>query len=328
MSDRFGGGDATDLPAAARFGGPAGQDAPLPERFGQADGEAAAAASDAPPSRFGEPQADAAYGAFQRGLYATARNLALPRARDGDAAAQTLLGEIYSRGLGVAVDPQEATRWYRMAAERGEPEAQFRYALTLLRDDPASSQARRLMAASAEAGNTMAMFNHAQLLLTDRPGSTGQQAAYEFFLAAARRGVPDAQYAVAQYFAQGTAPVEPDEAAARRWLQRAAERGFDTAQLELGAMMLEGIGGARDLEAGFEWTARAARTGNIAAQAQLAKLYWGGIGVAPDNDEAAGWYILARRAGLRDAVLEDFWLGLSEEARQRAIERANRLRSG
>ena len=68
-------------------------------------------AEDVAPSRFGEQPADEAFGAFQRGLYLTARNLALPRAEKGDAAAQTLLAEIYARGLGVPRDDAEAAKW-------------------------------------------------------------------------------------------------------------------------------------------------------------------------------------------------------------------------
>lgn len=323
-------------PSPSRFGAsPTGLDGPDPSRFGSPDADADRSGSaelDNPPSetgpdesRFGAADADAAYGAFQRGLYVTARNLALPRAEAGDAAAQTLLAEIYSRGLGVAVDEAEATRWYRLAAAQEVPEAQFRYALTLLRDDLGSAEGRSLMQAAADSGNALAMFNQAQILVTDRPGPAGQEAAFPYFLAAARRGVGDAQYAVAQYYLQGTPPAVADDTVARLWLRRAADRGFDTAQYELGGMMLEGLGGPRDLEAGFVWTARAARAGNIAAQVQLAKLFWGGIGTAPDDIEAAGWYVLARRAGLRDSLLEDFWLGLSPDARRRAIERANRL---
>ena len=82
--------------------------------------------------RFGGPPADAAYGAFQRGLYMTALNLAMPRAEAGDAAAQTLVAEILSRGLGVARDEAKAANWYQLAAEQGVPEAQFQYALLLL----------------------------------------------------------------------------------------------------------------------------------------------------------------------------------------------------
>ena len=277
------------------------------------------------PSRFGAPPADAAYGAFQRGLFITARNLALPRAEAGDAAAQTLLAEIYARGLGVAANRAEAEKWYARAARQGVPEAQLQYALTLLARDSDSSDARSLMSAAADAGHGQAMFNHAQLLLSDRPGGAGQRDAFPYFERAARAGIADAQYALAQYYLRGTEPVFQDDQKGRTWLERAAFQGFDTAQLELGVLLLEGVGGPRDFAQGFAWTSRAAVGGNVAAQAQLAKLYWSGIGTEPDDTQAAAWYVLARRAGLRDPILEDFWLGLSLETQREAIERANRL---
>lgn len=277
------------------------------------------------PSRFGARPPDSAFGAFQRGLFLTARNLALPRAQAGDAAAQTLLGEIYSRGLGVALDEQEAEKWYAMAAEQGVAEAQLQVALAELEREAGSERGRQLMKAAAEAGHSRAMFNHAQLLLTDRPGPGGQMQAFEFFLRAAQAGIADAQYAIAQYYLQATPPAFYDPAAGRQWLQRAARLGFDSAQFELGLMMLEGVGGPRDFDSAFLWTLAAARTGNVAAQAQLAKLLWNGLGVEPDDTEAAAWYVLARRTGYRDAVLEDFWAGLSPQTRQTAIARANRL---
>lgn len=277
------------------------------------------------PSRFGAPEADSAYGAFQRGLFLTARNLALPRAEDGDAAAQTLLGEIYSRGLGVATDFDEALKWYRMAAEQDVPEAQLQVALALLRDDPDTVEGRELMEAAADAGHGKAMFNHAQILLTDRPGTGGQRAAFDYFRGAAEAGIADAQFAVAQYYQQGTPPVFYDDTEARKWLQRAARQGFDSAQYELALYYLEGVGGERDFDQGFLWMARAAHAGNVGAQAELAKLLWSGIGIEPDDTQAAAWYVVARRAGLRDPVLEDFWLGLSAETQQEAISRANGL---
>ena len=73
-----------------------------------------------------------AYGAFQRGYYLSALRLAEPLANLGDPAAQTLLGEIYARGLGVPRDEKESARWYAIAAKAGVAEAQFRYALLLI----------------------------------------------------------------------------------------------------------------------------------------------------------------------------------------------------
>lgn len=282
------------------------------------------------PSRFGEKPIDEAYGAFQRGFYITARNLALPRANEGDAAAQALLAEIYARGLGVARDVETAAYWYEKAAEQGVPEAQFQYALLLLKKSPKESSeykaAIELMKSAADGGNGEAQFNYAQLLLAQRPGSAGQISAFEYFKAAAENDVADAQYALSQYYLAGTGNATVDVDKARRWLEKAAFQNFDTAQFELGNMMLSGVGGPRDLKGGFGLIKGAAISGNVAAQIVVAKLYWGGIGVEPDSVEAAAWLILARRAGLNDAVLEDFWEGLSAETQQAALKRANRLR--
>lgn len=282
------------------------------------------------PSRFGETPVDEAYGAFQRGLYLTARNLALPRANNGDAAAQALLAEIYARGLGVGRDVEVAAYWYEKAAEQGVPEAQFQYALLLLQQSSKNSteylQATELMKTAADGGNGQAQFNYAQLLLSQRPGSAGQVSAFKYFKSAAENGVVDAQYALSQYYLQGTGNVPVDVNEARRWLVKAAAQNFDTAQLELGNMLLSGTGGPRNLRGGFGLIKEAAISGNVAAQITVAKLYWGGIGVDPDSVEAAAWLILARRAGLHDAVLEDFWEGLSAETHQAALIRANRLR--
>lgn len=281
------------------------------------------------PSRFGEQPADEAFGAFQRGLYITAKNLAEPRAEKGDAAAQTLLAEIYSRGLGVGRDVEQAAYWYERAADQGVPEAQFQYALYLLDRAPDDNEmkvlATSLMRQAADSGNAQAQFNYAQIILSERPGSAGQTQALGYFKAAAERNIADAQYALAQYYLSGTGNVDIDLTQARAWMAKAASLNFTTAQLELGNMMLSGAGGERNLEQGFAWIMRAARSGNVPAQSTLAKLYWGGIGVEPDSVEAAAWLVLARRAGSKDRVLDDFWEGLSIETQQAAIARANRL---
>lgn len=279
--------------------------------------------------RFGGPPADTAYGAFQRGLYMTALNLALPRAEAGDAAAQTLAAEILSRGLGVKRDEAAAAKWYRLAAEQGVPEAQFQYALMLIdgrfvKNDP--QEAYALMQAAAEAGNRLAQFNFAQLLIQNEPGDRGMTKAVVYYQRAADAGLPDAQYAMSQIHANGAGGKARDEVEARRWLLLAARQNFDTAQLDLGTWLVEGRGGPRDFKAGFGWLKRAAEGGNVAAQNRLAKLYMGGIGTEPNATDAAAWYFLARRRGLIDPAMEDFLRGLTDAELKTALERANRLR--
>lgn len=281
------------------------------------------------PQRFGGPAPDDAYGAYQRGLYLTALNLARPRAEAGDAAAQTLVAEILARGLGVPRNEAEAALWYQRAAEQGAPEAQFQYALLLLDGrlvEKDEKQAYALLESAAAAGNRLAQFNFAQLLVREHPGPSGLARAITYYERAAAAGVADAQYAMAQIHANGAGGKSRDEAEARRWLELSARQNFDTAQLDLATWLVEGRGGPRDFKAGFQWMSRAASGGNVAAQNRLAKLYMQGLGTDPDSILAAAWYFVARRAGLKDPEMEDFLDGLTDEEQKQALARANRLR--
>ena len=58
------------------------------------------------------------YVAFDRADYATALKIWLPVAQAGDAEAQTYVGEIYEKGLGLKPDYQAASIWYDKAAKQ------------------------------------------------------------------------------------------------------------------------------------------------------------------------------------------------------------------
>lgn len=278
----------------------------------------------APPA--GKEGANVAYGAFQRGYYLTAMNIALPLAAKGDAAAQTLIAEIFFRGLGVAQSMDEAAFWYKQAAAGGDPSAQFRYALmlmdgTVVKKDEA--KAMELMKKSADAGIPEAEFNYAQQIVSKEPGESGLTKALPYFKKAAEAGIADAQYALSQIFANSSSVSEEQRSQARYWLSRAARAGYDTAQLDLGIWLIDGVGGPKDYENGFKWMQLAAETGNVMAQNRLAHLYLSGIGTKQDLLEAGTWYVISKRAGLNDHSLDDFYQGLTEEQQKEAIRRAN-----
>jgi TPR repeat protein len=275
-------------------------------------------------------KADDAYGAFQRGYYLTALELALPRAQLGDAAAQTLVAEIFAQGLGVARNTKDAAFWYGQAANAGDPGAMFKYALLLMegRDVPRDKKrSEELMKKAADLGNSSAQFNYGQLLVADMPGERGLKAALPYYEKSAEQGIADAQYALSQIYLNVDGIDDNKRARAREWLLRAARAGFDTAQLDLAIWLVDGIGGDRTLDEGFKWMRRAAEGGNVVAQNKLSHLYVNAIGTRPDPVEAAKWYVLSRRAGLKDPALEDFYLGLTEAQQKAALSAANKHRS-
>ena len=270
-----------------------------------------------------------AYGAYQRGFYLTAKNLAEPLANLGDSAAQTLLGEIYSRGLGVRRDETMAARWYEAAAKSGNAEGQFRYALLLLdgKSVPQDlAKGRDLMKAAADAGIPLAQYNYGQMLIQASPTS-GFAAAKTYFEKSAAGGVADAQYAMSQIYASGRGVAAPDMQAARQWLTAAAINGQDTAQIELGIWLINGKGGPANPADGASWLRRAASRGNAIAMNRIAHLYIAGIGVPADKAEAAKWAVLAKRANNTDTALDDFFRGLDEAMQRQALDAANKFRT-
>ncbi len=63
--------------------------------------------------------------AYDRGDYATALRIFRQFADQGDASAQSNLGLMYGKGLGVTQDYKEAVKWYRKAADQGNTPAQY-----------------------------------------------------------------------------------------------------------------------------------------------------------------------------------------------------------
>lgn len=270
---------------------------------------------------------DFAYGAFQRGEYLTAFEIALPLAEKGDAAAQTLIAELYDKGLGVAKDTKQATKWYEIAAKSGNREAQFSYALKLIEgiDIPRNKEeGEAMMKSAAEAGHPIAMFNHANQIIADRPTSKGYRLALPFYEKAAELRLADAYYALYVIYKEGLTTGIQDPKKAREWLERAARSGVDTAQVELGIALINGVDGPKDEKLAFTILNNAAISGNIIAQNRIAHMYLNGIGIEPSKIEAAKWHILARRAGRFDLYLDQFLEQLDNGDRQKALGLANK----
>lgn len=271
---------------------------------------------------------DLAFGAYQRGFYLTAFALALPRAETGDPAAQTLIGEIYWNGQGVARDRKKAMEWYRFGAEGGNRDAQFALGNALLQGQHVKlnkEEGRKFLEMSAKAGHVRAAFNLAQLITSARPTWAGFKDALPWYEKAAEGGLPDAQYAMANIHADAKGVNFGDDKKALQWLRRSAAGGFDTAQLELGVWLANGRGGTKDQQEAFRWMQRAAAQRNVIAQNRLARMYAFGIGTQSDPIRAGAWHIIARRAGFSDSEMDRFFQKLPAIDKKRALEAANQL---
>lgn len=274
----------------------------------------------APPSA--GPKPDLAYGAYQRGRYATALREAMSRldTTPGDTAAMTLLGELYNQGLGVPLNPVEAARWYRLAAERGEPHAMATLALMTVdgRGVPKAPEAGRAwLEKAAGLGETTACYNLALLLLAE--GGEADRARAAVLLRVAAEGeVGDAQHALGVLYANGGGGLPRDRAEAARLFLRAAKNGSLAGEVEWAIAQFNGDGTPKDETTAARQFRHAAGRGNAIAQNRLARLYWLGRGVARNPVEAAAWNIQASAQGLADPWLDSRLEDLSNADRKRA----------
>jgi TPR repeat protein len=288
------------------------------------------AATPKKPAEGADPKVDLAYGAYQRGLYVTAFREATARLdRDpGDAAAMTLLGELYNQGLGVREDASQAANWYQLAARRGEPRAMASLAIMAadgrgMAKDPA--QARDWLEKAAARGEPTASYNLALLLLNGSKADAARSA--DLMRAAAEAELGDAQHALGVLYARGElVPKDPAEAA--RWFLRAARNGNTAGEVEYAIALFNGEGTVKNEPMAARYFRRAAARGNAIAQNRLARLYATGRGVPRNLVEAAAWHLVASGQGLSDTWLDSTLRDLPAQDRTRAeqiaAERAGR----
>ena len=277
------------------------------------------------PERPARPGGDLAFGAFQRGYFATALSEAMKRlkANPKDGAAMALVGEIYAQGLAVNPDPAEAARWDKLGSDQGNREATFSYALALLQGKGIAKDraaAGALLRKAADAGHPGAFYNLGVMALQGDDGkSPNFGLAAADFQRAADGGDIDALFALATLFENGTGlPLDLARAAAT--MKQAADQNHVGAEVEYAIMLFNGKGVAKDETEAAKYFQKAAWQGNPIAENRLARLYAAGRGVAKDPVEAARWHILARAAGVPDTWLDGQLASLSVADKGRVEE--------
>ena len=119
----------------------------------------------------------------------------------------------------------------------------------------------------------------------------------EALITAAHGGDARAQFQLAERYRIGDKFTERDYAEAVRWYRAAAEQGHREAQCDLGSMLLNGLGVAKDAVQAAVWFRPGADQGLAVAQFNLALRYLHGTGVEQDDDEAVAWLLLATAQG-------------------------------
>jgi TPR repeat protein len=193
--------------------------------------------------------------ALRRGDYAKALTLLRPDADRGEPAAQTVLGDMYENGKGLAKNEAEAAKWYRRAAEQGYALAQA--LLGIMYEDgkglpKSEAEAAKWYRRAAEQGDAFAQ-THLGIKYERGEGLPKNEAeAAKWYRRAAEQGYALALTYLAGMYESGKG-LPKNEAEAAKWYRRAAEQGYAVPQLFLAAMYTQGRGVPQDYVSAYKW---------------------------------------------------------------------------
>jgi hypothetical protein len=139
---------------------------------------------------------------------------------------------MYNYGQGVNQNYEEAAKWYRLAADQGNADGQYRLGL---------------------------------IYAIGQGVKQNYEEAAKWYRLAAEQGNSDAQYLLGILYAVGQG-IEKDLKEAAKWYHRAAEQGNSNAQYELGMMYAEGKGVELDFKKAEKLFSQAAAQGHADAK--------------------------------------------------------------
>ena len=133
--------------------------------------------------------------AYNQGDYATAIKEWTPLAEQGNASAQSNLGIMYSKGVGVVQNYKTALEWYTLAAKQGDADAQH---------------------------NLGVLYNNGDGVVQN------YKTALEWYTLAAEQGHADAQHNLGSFYGNGWGVIQ-DNIYAHMWWNIAASSGESNA---------------------------------------------------------------------------------------------------
>jgi TPR repeat protein len=166
-------------------------------------------------------------------------------AEQGNAEAESSLGDVYHSGNGVAQDNVQAVFWWRKAAEQGESVAQSNLgvAYEVGQGVPQNyDQAILWFRKAADQGNVGAQSELGKVYYQGHGVPQDYVLAVAWFRKAAEQGDPQAQFNLGYIYANGQG-VPKDDSQAAVWYGKAASQGLETARSNLRLLGVQGQAG-------------------------------------------------------------------------------------
>ncbi len=254
-------------------------------------------------------------------------------AEAGNVEAQYGLGILYANGQYVKQDNKKAVDWLQKAAAQGHVNAKLVLASTNNTSTTLPTQAQAAEPASlpaqaqvpepestspatvaASAVEQTAEVVPASLQVSTPPDNAGKNTASgasasldmtgiepEVVKQSAEEGDKHAQLMLGTMYEDGLGGLPSDLREAAYWYEQAARQGYAKAQYNLGLLYEDGRGVSQNYEQAAYWYEKSAKSGFVEAQNNLGVLYVLGNGVKQDKKKAAKLFSLAAEKGNADA---------------------------
>jgi len=193
------------------------------------------------------------------------------RAEQGDARAQSDLGNMYYYGRGVPQDYAEALRWYRKSADQGNANAQKNVGIMYQEGHSVPQNYAEAISwyhKAAEQDYARAQSDLGNMYFYGRGAPQDCAEALRWYHKSADQGDANAQSNIGIMYQEGHC-VPQDYAEAARWYRKAADQGYASAQYNLGNMYYYGRGVPQDRADAIRWFRKAADQGDMYAQRSI-----------------------------------------------------------
>ena len=215
-------------------------------------------------------------------------------AQKGHAKAARQLGRIYSQGIYVKPDEQQAVHWYRQAIALGDTSVELKLAQlyeTAQSNVKNLGLARSLYEKAARNGSVVAAYKLARLIEYSTFSSSGiiNPQALHWYTVAAEQQHPLSRLRLARIKLEDSkSPGDTLEALAT--YQQLAEQGIGAASYYLGQAHGKGLGIPQNYQQAFTWYTKSLEQDYARAELRLAELYATGNGTAQDLGMAIDIY--------------------------------------
>ena len=198
---------------------------------------------------------------------------------------------------------KEAVKWYRIAADQGNANAQYNLGLMYYNGYGLTKdyvEAVKWYRKAADQGNAKAQHNLGYMYYNGIGVKKDYVEAAKWYRKAAEQGNAKSQHNLGYMYSNGYG-VTQDYAEALKWYRKAADQENASSMSSIGYLYDKGNGVSQDYSEALKWYQKAAEQGNAMSMNNIGFLYEKGNGVTQNYQTAKEWY---QKALIKDPNLE------------------------